>query len=140
MVRRPNLDPIPEPPGIDPATATEFQTLAAADLPGIEAAADQAGLDLAYTAEALTGAERAMDELGLDLAAGVEELEAMQTEAAVDTLLPQLQAATDQDLALQGASNEAAEAGGELPAEASAEPASQMKFTFTLSKTLVWRL
>jgi len=100
LVARPTWAPLPDPPGPDPAIATQFQQLAAEELAGIEPACDQAGAGLAVTAAALTDAESASDQLGLDLAAGAVELAGMTAEAAADNLVPELAAALEQDAEL----------------------------------------
>ena len=98
--------PLPDPPGPDPATETQFQQLAAEELEGIEPGCDQAGAGLAVTAAALTDAESAADQLGLDLAEGAVELEGMTAEAAADTLVPELEAAAEQDAELGSVADE----------------------------------
>jgi len=115
LVPRPPWEPLEIPPGPDPATLQEFQVLAAGDMAPLEGATDQAGLDVAQVSAATIDAEAAMLELGLDLAAGAEELDAMQLEAAGDTLVPELLAATEQDAEILAASNDAVEAGADLP-------------------------
>jgi len=64
----------------DPADYTEFQTLAAAILPAVEAALDQAEADLADLAAAAYAGAGAMDALGLDLAAAADELASLVAE------------------------------------------------------------
>jgi hypothetical protein len=101
-VARPAFEPIPDPPGPDPATLTEFQALAAENYAGVEPALDQAGVDLATLADQSEQSAQSAEQLGLELAAGAVELAAMQAEAAADTLLPELAAAGEQDAALDG--------------------------------------
>jgi hypothetical protein len=122
LIPRPTWQPLPDPPGPDPATATQFQQLAAEELEGIEPASDQAGLALAATAAALTDAESASDQLGLDLAEGAAELDAMTAEANADTLETELAQAAEQDAALGTVSDEVATALGE-PVETPTAPA-----------------
>jgi hypothetical protein len=122
LIPRPVWDPLPDPPGADPASATQFQALAAEELEGIEPACDRAGAGLADTAAALTDAERAADQLGLDLAEGAVELEGMTAEAAADNLVPELEAAAEQDAALGVVSDDVAAALGE-PVETPTPPA-----------------
>ena len=106
MYPRPVWAPLPDPPGPDPATETQFQQLAAEELEGIEPACDQAGAGLAVTAAALTDAESASDQLGLDLAAGAAELDAMTAEANADTLETELTQAAEQDAELGSVDDE----------------------------------
>lgn len=113
LIPRPTWAPLPDPPGPDPATATQFQQLAAEELGGIEPGCDQAGAGLADTAAALTDAESAADQLGLDLAEGATELEGMTAEADADTLELELTQAAEQDAELGVVSDEVAEALGE---------------------------
>ena len=112
LIPRPVWAPLPDPPGPDPATATQFQQLAAEELGGIEPGCDQAGAGLAVTAAALTDAESAADQLGLDLAEGAVELAGMTAEAGADTLELELTQAAEQDAALESAATDAA---GALP-------------------------
>ena len=106
LIPRPTWAPLPDPPGPDPATATQFQQLAAEELEGIEPGCDQAGAGLAVTAAALTDAESASDQLGLDLAEGAAELEAMTAEANADTLELELTQAAEQDAELGSVDDE----------------------------------
>jgi len=101
--------------------------LAAGDMAPLEASADRAGLELAGVDAARVESEVAVDLLGLDVAAGAEELDAMQLEAAGDTLVPELLAATEQDAELLAASNDVAEAGGELPTAPATAPAALVR-------------
>ena len=119
LAPRPEWEPLPEPPGPDPARAQEFPLLAAEDMPTLEAEADLQGLDLGAVDQARVESELATDVLALDLAAGAQELAGMQLEAAADTLVPELQAAAEQDAAILAAANEAATVAGE-PVSASA--------------------
>ena len=106
LIPRPVWDPLPEPPGPDPATETQFQQLAAEELEGIEPGCDQAGAGLAVTTAALTDAESASDQLGLDLAEGAIALEGMTAEAAADTLELELTQAAEQDAELGSVADE----------------------------------
>lgn len=112
LIPRPVWDPLPELPGPDPATATQFQQLAAEELGGIEPGLDQAGAGLAEVGSALTDAEHAADQLGLDLAEGAEVLAGMTAEAEADTLETELTQAAEQDAALESAASDTA---GALP-------------------------
>ena len=106
LIPKPAWEPLPDPPGPDPATATQFQQLAAEELEGIEPGCDQAGLALTATAAALTDAESASDQLGLDLAAGAAELDALTAEANADTLELELTQAAEQDAELGSVGDE----------------------------------
>jgi hypothetical protein len=117
-IARPAFEPIPDPPGPDPATLTEFQALAAEQYAGVEPALDQAGVDLATLAEQSEQSAQSVEQLGLDLAAGADELAAIAAEAAADTLLPELAAAGEQDAALKVVVSEVGQALGEEPAPA----------------------
>jgi hypothetical protein len=77
---------------------------------GVEGASDATGSNAASLFTQATAAEKATDAIGLDLAAGTVELEAMRAEAAADTLIPELQAASEQDAALAGAGTSVAPA------------------------------
>jgi hypothetical protein len=112
LTPRPTWAPLPDPEGVDPALAQEFQVMAAEDLSGVDAATDQAGLDLAGVGSALTDAEDAADQLGLDIVAGAVELGDMAAEADQDTLLTEIAAALDQDAVLDQAAGDVA---GALP-------------------------
>jgi hypothetical protein len=81
----------------------------------LERQTDRAGLDVADLAAAVIPAEAEISALGLDLAAGAVELGEMQTEVAGDTLISELLAASEQDAAIAAASNDAVEAGADLP-------------------------
>jgi len=109
LIRRPTWDPLPDPPGLDPATLQEFQVLAAEHMSGVEGASDATGSNAAALFTQATDAEKATDAIGNDLAAGTVELEAMRAEAAADTLIPELQAASEQDAALAQLANEVAD-------------------------------
>jgi hypothetical protein len=116
-------EPLPDPPGPDPATATEFQALAAEVLEGFEAGLDQVGLDLVDVDQARVEGTAAAETLGLVLAAGASELGDMQLEAEADTLIPELTAAAAQDAALAAAGSEVGgllDAGGSTPEAAAA--------------------
>lgn len=91
MYPRPVWDPLPEPPGIDPATLDEFQNLANEFMPDIMGSADEVGVTVARLFGTATDAEADSDSLGLDLAAGALELEAMIYEAAGDTLVKDIE-------------------------------------------------
>ena len=120
LAPRPVWEPLPEPPGPDPALAQEFQLLAA------EALGEHDSLDVSLQSgivnleSEIPPAELALDVLGLDLAAGAVELGGMQLEAAADTLAPELTQAAEQDAAILDAANEAAGEAGEPPARATA--------------------
>lgn len=119
MVPRPTWDPIPEPPGPDPATLQDFQVLAGESMPELEYFGDA----VRWTTWAIylqaDAAEAATDALGRDLAAGAEELTSMQAEASADSLEGELLAAAGQDAALAAV---AADVGATL-GEPSAAPA-----------------
>lgn len=106
LVPRPQWDPLPEPPGPDPATLQEFQILAAGDMPPVEAATDQVGLNLVDVDQSRVESQAAVNVLGLDLAAGAVEFDALDAEATADTLIPELTAAAEQDAALASAGSD----------------------------------
>ena len=122
QIPRPVWEPLPEIPGPDPATATQFQQLAAEELDGIEPGCDQAGAGLADVVSGLTDAESDADQLGLDLAEGATELDGMTSEANADTLETELTQAGEQDAALGVVSDDVAAALGE-PTTTPAAPA-----------------
>ena len=127
LVPRPPWEPLEIPPGPDPATLTEFQVLAAGDTAQLERATDQAGLDVAWLDEARSTSETAVNVLGLDTAAGAIELDAMGKETACDPTDAKLIKAAEQDAELLAASNDAVEAGGELPAAPATAPAALVR-------------
>ena len=100
LAPRPTWEPLPEPPGPDPALAQDFQVLAAGDMSPLEAAADLVGVGVVAVDAARLLAEAGAEQLGRDIAAGAVELAAMQAEAAPDMLLTALVAAGEQDAAL----------------------------------------
>jgi hypothetical protein len=126
LVPRPEWLPLEDPPEPDPATLQEFELMAAEDLASVEPALDTMGSDFAAVADQVPADEAVSDQLGADLAAGAEELGAMRSEAEADTLAPELDAAAEQDAALEVLSGEVAIAVGESteppPPEPPAEP------------------
>lgn len=106
LISRPLWDPLPAPEGPDPALATDFQDLAAAEMSGVDLGLDQAGLDLGGVASGLTDAETDVDQLALDLAGAADALTALQGEAQADTLESELQAALYQDTELGSVADE----------------------------------
>ena len=113
LVPRPEWDPLPEPPGPDPALAQDFQVLAAADMSPLEAAADLVGVEVAAVDVARVNSEAGVEVLGQELAAGAVELQGMTDEAAADTLVLELGRASEQDDALLVVAVEVATALGE---------------------------
>lgn len=113
LVRRPDWPPLSDPAGPDPATLHQFEVLAAIGLATVEPALDAAHSAFACLVAQSEQSAQSVDALGADLAAGAEELGAMRSEAAADTLAPELAAAADQDAALETLTGEVATALGE---------------------------
>jgi len=110
LVPRPSFIPLPEPLGLDWALEHELEVLAGELLPPVEQASDAAGLELATLSPEAEAGTAAADSLGRDLALGVEELAAMQAEAASDTLEAEILQAATIDAELAAAANETATA------------------------------
>lgn len=123
LVPRPQWDPLPEPPGPDPATLQEFQLLAAGDMSPLELAADQVGVGVAGVDVTRLQSEAATEQLGRDLAESAVELQAMGAEADADTLVLELGRASEQDGALLVVAGEVATALGEAPPVPEPQPA-----------------
>jgi len=115
LAPRPIWDPLPDPPGPDPAHASDFRILAAGDMSPLEAAAAQVGVQMASVELVRVQAELAADALGRDIAAGAVKLSALQGEAAADTLVPELSAAAQQDAALAALESDVGVALGATP-------------------------
>ena len=113
LAPRPVWDPLPEPPGPDPALAQDFQLLAAAEMSPLEAASDQVGVELVGVDATRVQSEAATEQLGRDLAESAVQLDAMHAEAEADTLTLELQRASEQDDALLVVAGEVATALGE---------------------------
>jgi hypothetical protein len=97
LIPRPVWGPLPEPPGADPATATEFQALADEHLGGLESWDDQAGSSLTEMGAAQADGERELDAFGLERIASAEQLKSMQDEADQDTLEDEIREAGEMD-------------------------------------------
>lgn len=122
LVPRPDWPTLPDPPEPDPATLQEFELLAAEDLGPVDPALDAVGSSFTELSGQSEESAQAVDLLGLDLAAGAVELEAMRREAEADTLVPELEAAAQQDTALWGIAGEVATALGEEPPQPEPQP------------------
>lgn len=120
---RPTWDPLPEPPGPDPATLQDFQLLAAGDMSPLETASDQVGVELVGVDQVRVESEAATEQLGRDLAESAVQLDAMHAEAEADTLTLELQRASEQDAALLVVAGEVATALGEQPPIPEPQPA-----------------
>jgi len=117
LAPRPTWEPIPHPPGPDPATAQDFQVLAAGDMGPLEAAVDLVGAGLAAVEVDRVAYQAAITALEIDVVAGAVELGAMRAEAAADTLVDALTRAGQQDGALLTVAGEVATAlGVDVPA------------------------
>ena len=97
LVARPTGDPLPEPPGPDPATASEFQALADEHLGGLESWDEQAGSSLVEMGSAQAAGEHDLDIFGLERLASAEQLKSMDDEAAQDTLEDEIREAGEMD-------------------------------------------
>ena len=103
LAPRPTWEPIPHPPGPDPATAQDFAVLAAGEMAPLEDAALWMSLGLAALDSGRVEHEVALDVLALDIGAGAVELDAMGKESACDPTAAKLIKAAEQDAALDAA-------------------------------------
>jgi hypothetical protein len=102
VVPRPRWEPLPEPPGIDPALAQDFQVLAANHTAELDDAGDSTATDQTTMAAATDDGQAAAARLGLDLARAADEIDAVSKAADGVTLSQELSAAVEQDRALDG--------------------------------------
>jgi len=108
----PTLDPLPEPPAIDPGEATEFQTFVEPDMQQVDAIGNDFSALEPMLAAVLDSGESAIAGAALDLGAGALEFESLAADAAGQDF-------TGKILAAQSVESEAASASGDADALAS---------------------
>lgn len=100
LVPQPAWTDFSEIPGPDPATAHDFQTLAAQELGQMDTGDSAVSTGNALLACSAGDGETAANATGLDLANAAAALSVLEQEADADTLLTELTQAAEQDAAL----------------------------------------
>jgi hypothetical protein len=110
LIPRPTWEPLPDPEGPDPATATEFQALADEHLGGLESWDDQASSSLGQMGSDQAAGEAELDAFGIERISSAEQLKNMQDEADKDTLEDEIREAAEQDAEMDSLFDELGEA------------------------------